>query len=398
VHCVNYKISFEILVIIIDLILTVLIELVRIRVFRSFDKPDDFAYRLIYVKESEAFLDPIHLGIIGLGNWSRQIFQAVGRLPEAEITGCYSRYPNSKKAFASEFGCVPYEQYEHMAEDSQIEGIVVMSSNSAHEGDVALAASRGKHVFVTKPIATTIAAGKRIIDVCAQNEVTLAVGHQTRREPALRKLKEILDTGELGVVRLVEANYSTPNGLKIKQGDWRWSENECPGGALIQIGIHVIDTLLYLLGPISRVFSWQDRGGLYAEIPGITATLLEFESGLRGYLGSSYVSSFSHWIKVYGTEKNALYSELGGLVLTEDSWEKGEVREKIAPSANVTAPMPAIVEEIGEFVRCIRTGEQPEIGGEEALHNLAVVLAAVESNKLGKPVEIASLLKESQVS
>jgi predicted dehydrogenase len=133
-------------------------------------------------------------------------------------------------------------------------------------------------------------------------------------------------------------------------------------------------------------------------MPGVTATLLDFESGLRGYLGSSYTCGFSHWIKVYGTEKNAYFSELGGLTLTEDSWEKGEVRENIAPPANVTPPMPAIVEEIGEFVRCIRTGEQPEIGGEAALHNLAVVLAAVESDKLGQPVEIASLLEESQAS
>jgi len=130
------------------------------------------------------------------------------------------------------------------------------------------------------------------------------------------------------------------------------------------------------------------------EIPGVTATLLEFESGLRGYLGSSYVSSFSHWIKVYGTQKNAIFSELGGLILTEDSWEEGAVRENIAPSANVTAPMPAIIEEIGEFVRCIRTGESPEIGGQTALHNLAVVLAAVESAKSGCPVEVASVLAE----
>jgi predicted dehydrogenase len=348
----------------------------------------------------ERFLEekPVHLGIIGLGNWSRQIFQAVSRLPEAKITGCYSRYPNTKKAFAAEFNCVPYEQYEHMAEDPQIEGIIVMSSNLAHEQDVTLAASRGKHIFVTKPIAATVTSGKRIINICTQNDVILAVGHQTRREPALRKLKSVLDSGELGAVRLVEANYSTPNGLKIKQGDWRWSDKECPGGALIQIGIHVIDTLLYLVGPIRRVFSWQERGGLKAEIPGVTATLLEFESGLRGYLGSSYSCGFSHWIQVYGTAKNAFFSELGGLTLTEDSWERGEVREQVAPPANVTPPMPAIVEEIGEFVRCIRTGENPEIGGEAALHNLAVVLAAVASNKLGSPVEIESLFEESLAS
>lgn len=336
----------------------------------------------------------VHLGIIGLGNWSRQIFHAVEKLPDVKITHCYSRYPDTREAFASEYGCVPSEQYEQMAEDPQIDGVIVMSSNTAHEKDVTLAASRGKHIFVTKPIATTIAAAKRMIEVCSQNEVVLAVEHQTRREPALRKLKEVLDSGQIGTVRLVEANYSTPNGLKIKEGDWRWAEDECPGGALIQIGIHVIDTLHYLLGPIGSVFSLQDRGGLKVEIPGVTTTLMEFESGLQGYLGSSYVSSFSHWIKIYGTQRNAFYSELGGLILTEDSWEEGEVREDIAPPANVTAPIPAIIEEIGEFARCIRTGENPEIGGQTALHNLAVVLAAVESAKSGGTVEVASVLEE----
>jgi xylose dehydrogenase (NAD/NADP) len=334
------------------------------------------------------------LGIIGLGNWSRQIFHAVDQLPDVKITHCYSRYSETRKAFASEYDCVPSEQYEQMVEDPQIDGVVVMSSNAAHEKDVTLAASRGKHIFVTKPIATTIAAAKRMIDVCSQNKVVLAIEHQTRREPALRRLKKSLNSGGLGTIHLVEANYSTPNGLKIEQGDWRGSEDECPGGALIQIGIHVIDSLQYLFGPINRVFGWQDSGGLKVEIPGVTATLLDFESGLRGYLGSSYVSSFSHWIKVYGTEKNVFFTELGGLTLTEDSWEEGAVRENIAPPANVTAPMPAIIEEIGEFARCIRTGESPEIGGQTALRNLAVVLAAVESAKSGSPVEVASVLAE----
>ena len=334
------------------------------------------------------------LGIIGLGDWSRQIFHAVDKLPDVKITHCYSRYPGTREAFASEYGCVPSEQYEQMVEDPQIDGVVVMSSNTAHEEDVTLAASRGKHIFVTEPIATTIAAARRMIDVCSQNKVILAVEQQTRREPGSRKLKEVLEKGRLGTVNLVEANYSTPNGLKIKEGNWRWAADECPGGVLIQVGIHAIDTLQYLLGPISRVLSWQDRGGLKVDMPGFTATLLEFESGLRGYLGSSYASSFSHWIRVYGTEKNALLAELSGLTLTMDSWEEGTVHENIAPPANVTAPMPAIIEEIEEFARCIRTGESPEIGGQTALYNLAVILATVESAKSGGPVEVASVLEQ----
>jgi predicted dehydrogenase len=105
-----------------------------------------------------------------LGNWSRQIFHAVEQLPDVKITECYSRYPDTREVFGSEYDCVACEQYEQMLENPQIDGVIVTSSNVAHEEDVMLAASRGKHVFVTKPIATTIAAGKRMIDVCARPE------------------------------------------------------------------------------------------------------------------------------------------------------------------------------------------------------------------------------------
>ncbi len=332
----------------------------------------------------------IHLGVVGLGNWSRQIFLAVDRLPDVRITHCYSRHSDTRGAFAAEYGCKACARHRELLDDDGLDGVVVMSANTAHEDDVIRAASNGKHVFVTKPIATTLAAARRMIDVCARNHVVLAVEHQTRREPALRKLKEILASGALGDVRLVEANYCTPTGLKIAEGDWRGREGECPGGTLIQIGIHVIDALQYLFGRVSRVLSWQDSKGLQVEMPCVTATLLDFESGLRGYLGSTYLSSFSHWIRVYGTKKNAVYNELGGLTLTADSWEDGEVHEAVAPAADVTAPMPAVVEQMAEFARCIRTGERPETDGENGLRNLAVVLAAVESARTGNPASTAS--------
>jgi predicted dehydrogenase len=335
---------------------------------------------------------PVQLGIIGLGNWSRQIFSAVGELDNVTIARCYSRYPETREKFAEEYGCEPCDSYDAMIADPAVEGIIIMSSNVAHEDDITNAAKQGKHVFVTKPITTTVAAGKRVIGTCAENNVVLGVGHQTRRETALRKLKEVLEAGTLGDVQLVEANYSTPNGLKIEDGDWRCADGECPGGALIQIGIHAIDSLQYLLGPFRRVMSWQGSGGLEVNMTGVTATLLEFESGLKGYLDSSYVSSFSHWIKIYGSKQNAYYNEVEGLTLTTDSWEDGQVREVIAPASKVSPPMPMIVEEIEEFARCIRSGERPEIDGEAALHNLAVVLAAVESDKTGQPVDIASVM------
>jgi predicted dehydrogenase len=279
-----------------------------------------------------------------------------------------------------------------MLEDSTIEGVVVMTPNRDHRKQVVAAATHGKHCLVTKPIATSIEDGAAMIRACEEAGVVLAVGHQSRREPALGRLKELLVAGDLGTPVLVECNISTGVGLGIQSDQWRWTRDECPGGPLIQLGIHHIDTIQYLLGPIVCVQGWQRRVLVRADIDDLTCTLLEFEGGLLGYLGSSYSSSQACWIKVYGTVANAHYDQHLGLTLSQDSWERGPARETRAMGMELEAPIPTMREEVAEFAECVRTGKKPDIDGVQALRNLAVVLAAVQSGETGKPVWVDEML------
>ncbi len=336
---------------------------------------------------------PAALGIVGLGNWGEQVALAAETMSELNIAACYARTPQTRTDFAKRFGCRPCSSYADMLRDTSLDGILVMTPNLAHREQVVAAAAHGKHVLVDKPISSSIDDGVAMIRACQEAGVLLAVGHQTRREEPLRRLKALLAAGDLGTPVMVEGNYSHSGGLKLSQADWRWSRQECPGGSLIQIGIHLIDTLTYLFGPIARVQSWQRHVLTQADIDDVTCTLLEFESGLLGYLGSTYASSFSHWLKVYCTERNAFYDQLVGLTLTQDSWESGPVRDLVETHAKVTAPIPAVQEELAEFVHCMRTGKRPEVDGEQALRSVAVVLAAVESAKTGKPISVDELLK-----
>jgi predicted dehydrogenase len=278
-----------------------------------------------------------------------------------------------------------------MLQDTTIEGIVVMTPNRAHREQVVAAAAHGKHCLVTKPIATSIEDGVAMIRACEEAGVTLAVGHQSRREPALRKLKALLAAGDLGTPVLAECNISTGRGVEIRPDQWRWTRDECPGGPLIQLGIHHVDTLQYLLGPIVGVQGWQHKALVQADIDDVTCTLLEFESGMPGYLGSSYSSGQACWIKIYGSAAVAHYDQHRGLVLSQDSWERGAVRELKSKGVELKAPIPTMQEEVAEFAECIRTGKKPEIGGMQGLSNLAVVLAAVQSGKTGKQVSVDEL-------
>ncbi len=328
--------------------------------------------------------DSIRLGLVGLGDWGEQVALAAAMEPGVELVACYARTPETRTAFAARHGCRACASLEEMLADPGIHGIVVMTPNNAHRGPVVAAAEHGKHVLVTKPIAATVEDGQAMIAACERAGVILAVGHQSRREPAIAALKEALDAGELGQPVLVEANISTNRGPGIGPDEWRWRRDECPGGPLIQLGIHHVDTLQYLLGPIVRVQSWQQRSLVVAEFPDVTLTLLEFESGLLGYLGSSYTASVATWIKVCGTAALAHYDQLGGLTIHRDAWPTGPRRELRSAGLDFRRPpIPTMRAEVAEFVECIRTGKAPDIGGRFALRNLAVVLAAVRSAETG---------------
>ena len=335
---------------------------------------------------------PVRLGLVGAGHWGAQVALSAGLDPGVELVACYSRSKEAREAFARRHGCRACRSYEEMLADPAVQGIIVMSANLAHRDHVEAAAAAGKHVLVTKPIATTIEDGLAMIRACEQAGVILAVGHQSRREPALRRLRQLLAAGALGQPVMVEANISTASGMLIQAEQWRSMRAECPGGPLIQLGIHHVDTLQYLLGPIVRVQGWQRRRLVPADIDDVTVTLLEFESGVMGYLGAGYASSQACWIKLYGTLAVAHYDQHLGLELSDDTWEAGPARRQEAPGIPLQPPIPTMREEVAEFAECIRTGKAPEIDGPQAVRNLAVVLAAIQSQQTGQAVAVEDLL------
>ena len=346
-----------------------------------------------FVRQRPPSSGPIRLGLVGLGAWGHQVALAAEQDPTVELAACYARSVEGRSSFAERYGCLACVSYEQLITDTTIDGIVVMTPNRTHRDLVVEAAGHGKHCLVTKPIATTVKDGMAMISACRNAGVLLAVGHQSRREPAIRCLKQKLEAGELGRPVLVECNISTGRGAEIRSNEWRWSREECPGGPLIQLGIHHVDTLQYLFGPLVRVLGRQGKFVALGEMDDATCTLIEFENGMIGYLGSSYSSSQACWIRVYASEFNACYDQHTGLVLCQDSWAQGAVRHSAAPGIDLTqTPIPTMREEVAEFVACVRTGRSPEIGGHAGLRNLAVVLAAVESNQTGHPVLVDDLL------
>lgn len=128
------------------------------------------------------------------------------------------------------------DSYEALLGDTAIDAVVLATPHSLHADQIVAAARAGKHVFVEKPLTVTTGEARRAITACAAAGVVLAVGHNRRLLAQVDLLKRLLDYGTVGRIGLVEANYSTPEALRLPPGHWRRDALECPCGAMTAIG------------------------------------------------------------------------------------------------------------------------------------------------------------------
>jgi predicted dehydrogenase len=219
---------------------------------------------------------------------------------------------------------------------------------------------------------------------CEAAGVTLLVGHGLRRLGAARAVERLVRDGALGRVVLAEANFSLAGTLKPHM--WRYRRETCPGGPLLQLGVHHVDTLLHWLGPAARVQGSFARLVVDAEIDDLGVALVEHESGARSLVSSSYVSPKTFSVRLLGTDGVLDY------VTDMAVWPRVELVDGATSLRLTTAEgvedvsfeaRDVLVEELDELARCVRGEAKPETGAAEGLAALGVVLAAIESHEQG---------------
>jgi predicted dehydrogenase len=245
-----------------------------------------------------------------------------------------------------------------------------------HEEQALACAERGRHVFVEKPIADSVEAGERMAQACAAAGVTLMVGHAFRRLGAARRVKELLHEGALGRVVLAEANMSLPGSFKPEA--WRAHRSRNPGGPIMQLGIHHVDTLSYWLGPVRRAAGRFAHIHAAADIDDLGVVTLEFESGALGSLTGSYVSPKTLSLRLLGTDAVLDYR-------TDFSvWPDAQALDRVTTLTLNGEPVgfderDMLAEELAEFGRCICGAAGPETGADEGIAALAAVLSALRT-------------------
>ena len=309
---------------------------------------------------------------IGLGWWSDELAGAIqGKSDQLRIVTCHSRSPEKRAAFAAKFGTAQHESYDAVLADPEVEAVILTTPHSLHAEHVTRAAGAGKHVFVEKPYTLTADSGRRAAAACEAAGVVLAVGHNRRFSAGAQALKAMWEGGDFGTVLHLEANFSAPGALSYTPERWRANRVESPAGALAGLGIHMIDLLCWLAGPINHVVAQVARRAVPVDLDDTTSAIFGFASGPTGYLGSVFACPYTSYLNVYGTKANAFASIDANRLMVQKPGGQAEPRE--------IAPVDTLKAELEEFAAACAGAGPFRVRPEEAIHNVAVMEAIAAS-------------------
>lgn len=343
---------------------------------------------------------PVKYGIIGCGAiGQRRHIPECHANPHSVVAALCD--PNEQRVaeLAAKYGAVGYTDYKKMLKEADINAVVVCGPNSVHAAQSIDALKAGKHVLCEKPMATSRADAKKMLDASKKSGKSLMIGLNQRLMPAHIRAKEILAAGKLGKVLAFRTAFQHPgpDGWSVDGAkSWFFDKAAAFMGATGDLGVHKADLLRWLLGQEFAevggfITTLDKRDGQGKLIPLDDNAYLTLKT-TGGIVGSMIVS----WTN-YGTEENytVIMCENGVLKIgTDPTWgviveykngdrEQHKVGEM---STNLKQVASGIID---SFTAAILAKKKPEIDGFEGYQSLNVILTAMEAAKAGRSMKIA---------
>lgn len=227
----------------------------------------------------------IEAAIVGLGRWGKTLVGAVqGKSDKLRFTRAVSREPSRHADFLHQYGLAATADFAAVLADPAIDAVVLATPHSRHVDEVAAAAAAGKAVFCEKPLALSREGARRAVDACRAAGIVLGIGTDKRYFPAIAEAIRLADSGELGPLLHVEGNFS--NEVAAGFTAWRGAPGESPAGGMTGTGIHTLDALVRIAGPVRRVRAQLQTLKPDPDPWDSLSVLLEFASGVGGTLAA----------------------------------------------------------------------------------------------------------------
>ncbi|UFN47445.1 Gfo/Idh/MocA family oxidoreductase [Roseomonas sp. OT10] len=337
----------------------------------------------------------IRAAIIGLGTWGQNLVRSVqGVSPEIRFVAGATRTPEKARDFAEANGLRLLPRYEDVLADPGIDAVVLATPHTQHTEQIVAAARAGKPVFSEKPLGVNAAEAQRAARACAEAGVTLGVGYNWRFQPALQAIRGLIDDGTLGRVLHIEGNFCGPSAYRFPQGHWRHDRREGPAGGMTGRGVHVVDAMLYLAGPIEQVTAQSVRLVQDFGMDDTTSMLFRFAGGATGYLGTVIATAETWRLQVFGSEG---WAEVGDVEHLH-TWDlrlcridRDNIGHKQRPEVRSFPKTSTERAELEHFAREVAAGRPIVRPGGDAVHNVAVLEAILASATAQAPVRVQAV-------
>jgi predicted dehydrogenase len=304
----------------------------------------------------------VRVGVAGLGYWGPNLARNFAAIPGCELAWLCDSSPEKLAQVAQAFPTARAgAELSELLEDAQLDAVALATPVPTHARLAAAVLSAGKHCFVEKPLATNSADAERAVAAAQRSGKTLMVGHLLEYHPAVSRLKELLDSGELGDLYYVYGN-------RLNLGVLRADEN-----ALWSLGAHDVSVVLALIGEEPEVCLAQGSSFVRAGVEDVVFCYLRFPSGAIAHLHLSWLDPHKERrMTVVGSRRMATFDDMrieGKLTVYDKGFDE-DVRswgEYIARSGDAFSPRVPNVEplrlECEHFVECVRDGLTPRSDG-----------------------------------
>lgn len=249
----------------------------------------------------------LRLGVIGLGGATKQMMPSLISHPYVRITACTDARAAARERFAADFGATAYETVEALCDSPDVDAVYIATPHQWHKTHAVVAAERGKHIIVEKPMALTIEECDAMIDAADKNGVYIVVGHTHSYDAPIMKMRDIIHSGELGPMSMINTwNYTNYLYRTRRPEELRTDEG---GGIIYNQLPHQVDIVRLLgSGPVRSVRSMAWILDRARPTEGSHITFLEFEDGSAAsmvYSGYDYFDTdeFHFWVGELGEEK-----------------------------------------------------------------------------------------------
>jgi len=321
----------------------------------------------------------VRFAVVGCGAISDAHLSGIARTAEAELIAVCDASEERARQKAEAFGARVYTRYEELLEQGDIDVVCICTPSGMHPEQTMLAARAGKHVICEKPIALTLEAADRMIAVCRQHQVKLATVFPRRMSPSSRYVKALIEEGRLGKLSLCSGYVKFYRSQAYyDSAGWRGTWAMDGGGAMMNQGIHTVDLLQWLAGPVRSVTGYARNVLRDIEVEDTAVAALQFKSGALGVIEATttaYAQS-NHRIVIQG--------DLGTVVLDGDEISELSI---IGEEADIPVfePFQVIPDghsmQIRDMAQAILEDREPLIDGEAGRHALQIILGTYESQR-----------------